>query len=122
MRASRYYDLHYIKPLKHKEGRYLGSKGFDEIVVALGSNQIPVCRSCHQNIHSGKSDGLSLHDLYDVRRAAPESLLRISATPTEPLGKNPRKISPRVAITKVRRKNRPSSLLTKTLELISREA
>ena len=84
--ASPSHALHHIKPLKHKGGRYSGYKGFDKIVAALGRKQIPVCKNCHQNIHSGKYDGLSLDDLYDIRMVAPESLLRFSDSPTRPSG------------------------------------
>jgi len=84
--ASPSYALHHIKPLKHKGGRFTGFKGFDKIVASLGRKQIPVCKQCHQNIHSGKYDGLSLHDLYDIRMVAPESLLRFRNSPTRPSG------------------------------------
>ena len=78
------YALHHIRPLKHKGGRYTGYKGFDKIVAALGRKQIPVCKQCHQNIHSGKYDGASLDDLYDIRMVAPESLLKFSKSPGKP--------------------------------------
>jgi len=84
--ASPSHALHHIKPLRHKGERYSGYKGFDKIVAALGRKQIPVCKNCHQNIHSGKYDGLSLDDLYDIRMGAPESLLRFSNTPSRPSG------------------------------------
>ncbi len=88
--------LHHIKPLKHKGGRFTGYKGFDKVVAALGRKQIPVCKVCHNNIHSGKYDGLSLDELYDIRLVAPEGLLRFSYTPSRPTGKkSSNKSSPR---------------------------
>jgi len=81
------YALHHIRPLKHKGGRYKGFKGFDKIVAALGRKQIPVCKVCHNNIHAGRYDGLSLDDLYDIRLVAPEGLLRFSDSPSRPTGK-----------------------------------
>lgn len=81
------YALHHIRPLKHKGGRFVGHKGFDKLVAALGRKQIPVCFTCHNNIHAGKYDGLSLDDLYDIRLVAPEGLLRFSDTPARPTGK-----------------------------------
>jgi hypothetical protein len=85
--AAPSYALHHIRPLKHKGGRFTGytrEGGFDKVVAALGRKQIPVCKQCHQNIHSGKYDGVSLDDLYDIRMVAPESLLKFSDSPGKP--------------------------------------
>lgn len=87
------YALHHIKPLKHRGGRFVGHKGFDKVVAALGRKQIPVCKVCHNNIHTGKYDGLSLDDLYDIRLVAPESLLRFSNSPSRPTGNQSSKSS-----------------------------
>ncbi len=93
------YQMHHIKPLKHKGGRYLGYKGFDKIVAALGRKQIPVCRGCHSNIHSGKYDGMSLHDLYDIRLVAPESMLQLGTPPQKSPSKGkPPKLRPSLPV------------------------
>ena len=33
----------------------------------LNRKQIPCCKQCHRNIHTGKYDGISLNDLYDEK-------------------------------------------------------
>lgn len=35
----------------------------DKNMVSLGRKQIPVCKSCHVNIHAGKYDGIALKDV-----------------------------------------------------------
>lgn len=69
-------DMHHIKPLNHKGGRYKGYKGFDKVVASLGRKQIPTCKNCHINIHNGKYNGISLNDIYDYRLITPENLLK----------------------------------------------
>jgi hypothetical protein len=45
------------------------NKGFTRLMGILNRKQIPVCKQCHQGIHSGKYDGLKLEDLaYDSRK------------------------------------------------------
>jgi group II intron reverse transcriptase/maturase len=66
---------HHIKKLNHRSGHYQGYKGFDKVVAALGRKQLPVCPQCHENIHKGKYNNLSLNDLYDIRLIAPEGIL-----------------------------------------------
>jgi hypothetical protein len=82
---------HHIKHLKWKKNPNIkGYKGFDKIVAALGRKQIPVCRDCHQKIHSGKYNGMALNEIYDVRLVAPEGLLKFSTQ--NPINPNPSQI------------------------------
>ena len=49
-----------------------GSKGFTRVMAILNRKQVPVCTSCHNKIHRGEYDGLSLRDLaYDPRKPLP---------------------------------------------------
>jgi hypothetical protein len=38
-------------------------KGFTRVLAKLNRKQIPVCEECHQKIHNGTYDGISLKDL-----------------------------------------------------------
>lgn len=68
---------HHIKPIKHPGGKFQGYKnGFDKLVASLNRKQITICRDCHKNIHSGKYNGMSLNQLYDLRLVAPESYIK----------------------------------------------
>jgi group II intron reverse transcriptase/maturase len=69
-------DSHHIKKLNHSGGRYEGYRGIDKVVASLGRKQIPVCLPCHDCIHAGKYNKLSLNDLYDIRLIAPEGILQ----------------------------------------------
>ena len=49
-----------------------GSQGFTRVMAILNRKQVPVCTSCHNKIHRGEYDGLSLKELaYDPRRPLP---------------------------------------------------
>lgn len=41
--------------------------GFLQVMKQLNRKQIPVCPSCHRNIHSGKYNSLKLEELFDER-------------------------------------------------------
>jgi retron-type reverse transcriptase len=66
-------QMHHIRPLKVKGVLGSGFRGFDKIVGALNRKQIPVCQSCHLNIHNGSYDSVGLSELYDVRIAQIEN-------------------------------------------------
>jgi hypothetical protein len=51
-------EMHHVKSLKGK------TAGFMDVMRAMNRKQIPVCRACHQKIHDGTYDGLSLKDLH----------------------------------------------------------
>jgi hypothetical protein len=76
---------HHIKPLKNGPNRYPTYNGFDKIVAALGRKQITVCGFCHEKIHKGLYDGLSLNQIYDARLCPSEGYLKLKleGPPTE---------------------------------------
>jgi retron-type reverse transcriptase/5-methylcytosine-specific restriction endonuclease McrA len=64
-------ENHHIKPLKNQK-----YTGFDKTIGSLNRKQVTLCRRCHNMVHSGKYDGISLTNLYDVQLAIPETLLK----------------------------------------------
>jgi len=50
-------EMHHIKALKGKVS------GFTSVMKAMNRKQIPVCRTCHNKIHDGTYDGLSLKEI-----------------------------------------------------------
>jgi hypothetical protein len=57
-------EMHHVRHIRKMGARK--PKGFQAVMRALNRKQIPVCRGCHQKIHKGEYDGISLHDLaYD---------------------------------------------------------
>jgi len=61
-------EMHHVKHIR-KIGEKV--KGFTLVMARLNRKQIPVCRECHNKIHSGKYDGLKLNQfiLPNVARA-----------------------------------------------------
>jgi group II intron reverse transcriptase/maturase len=57
-------EMHHVRHI-----RKMGAKkptGFTAVMRALNRKQVPVCSSCHDKIHRGEYDGLSMQDLaYD---------------------------------------------------------
>lgn len=51
-------EMHHVKHIK--KGKV---KGFTQIMKQLNRKQIPVCKKCHMNIHSGRYDGIALKKL-----------------------------------------------------------
>lgn len=57
-------EMHHVRHIRKMGGKK--PTGFTAVMRALNRKQVPVCATCHDNIHRGKYDGLSLHDLaYD---------------------------------------------------------
>lgn len=52
--------MHHVKHIR-KGGEK--TTGFQSLMAKLNRKQIPVCITCHQNIHAGKYDGHSLKEL-----------------------------------------------------------
>ncbi|SFF27114.1 reverse transcriptase domain-containing protein [Paracidovorax wautersii] len=50
-------EMHHLRHVR--KGK---SKGFSRVMSAINRKQIPVCPPCHQKIHRGEYDGLSLSD------------------------------------------------------------
>lgn len=82
--STEYLQNHHIKPIKFGGGKFTGYKSFDKLVASLNRKQITVCKCCHQAIHSGKYNGLSLEDLYDARLAIPETYIKLEDSNNPP--------------------------------------
>lgn len=52
--------MHHVKHLR-KDNKQ--PAGFTKLMSMLNRKQIPVCTTCHKNIHAGKYDGMALKDL-----------------------------------------------------------
>lgn len=53
-------EMHHVKHLKNMNSKLTL---MEKSMVSLNRKQIPVCRICHMDIHSGKYDGVSLKDI-----------------------------------------------------------
>lgn len=64
--ASQQVEMHHVRHIRKAGHRK--ATGFNAILRALNRKQIPTCQSCHQKIHRGEYDGISLSDfVYDPR-------------------------------------------------------
>jgi len=60
-------QMHHIRHIRKMDGE--APKGFTRVMAVLNRKQVPVCKACHEKIHRGIYDGLSLKDLaYDLRK------------------------------------------------------
>ena len=50
-------EMHHVKHVRKKGYRY---KGFHQQMALLNRKQVPLCKDCHQRVHSGKYNGPSL--------------------------------------------------------------
>jgi group II intron reverse transcriptase/maturase len=48
-------EMHHVRHLRHSK-----AKGITKIMASLNRKQIPLCKSCHNNVHRGLYDGNSL--------------------------------------------------------------
>lgn len=62
---------HHIRHLKRKD-----AKNFNQVMAQLGRKQIPVCKPCHDLIHAGKYNGISLDDLHIEMAAKAENIIQ----------------------------------------------
>lgn len=53
-------EMHHVKHLKNLNVKLSPQ---EKSMVSLNRKQIPVCRVCHMDLHTGKYDGMSLRDL-----------------------------------------------------------
>nr|YP_009367524.1 putative reverse transcriptase and intron maturase [Pseudoneochloris marina]ARK14544.1 putative reverse transcriptase and intron maturase [Pseudoneochloris marina] len=53
-------EMHHVKHVRKNGFRY---KGFTEQMALLNRKQVPLCKQCHQKVHSGLYDGPSLESL-----------------------------------------------------------
>ena len=50
-------EMHHVKHLRKEGDKHTG---FIWVMSKMNRKQIPVCKSCHNNTHAGKYDGISL--------------------------------------------------------------
>ena len=60
-------EMHHIKHVKKINQRL---KGFERVMAKLNRKQIPVCNACHNKIHQGLYDGISLKEFVFPELAA----------------------------------------------------
>jgi hypothetical protein len=54
--------MHHVRHIR-KLSNKREATGFNRILRMLNRKQIPVCETCHRNIHRGEYDSLKLADL-----------------------------------------------------------
>ena len=59
-------EMHHVRHIRKMSAKK--ATGFQAVMQALNRKQIPVCKQCHQKIHRGDYDGMSLSDLEYVPR------------------------------------------------------
>jgi group II intron reverse transcriptase/maturase len=60
-------QMHHVRHIRKMDDRE--PKGFTRVMAALNRKQVPVCKACHERIHRGEYDSLSLKELaYDLRK------------------------------------------------------
>ena len=60
-------QMHHVRHIRKFEDG--APRGFTRVMAALNRKQVPVCKACHERIHRGEYDGLSLKELaYDLRK------------------------------------------------------
>jgi retron-type reverse transcriptase len=64
--------------IRHMKG--MKYTGFDKTIASLNRKQITVCENCHNSIHNGEYNKMSLSDIYDTQLAIPENKLKITDT------------------------------------------
>lgn len=60
-------EMHHVRHIR-KMGDTV--KGFTRLMATINRKQIPVCHTCHVEIHAGRYDGKKLSDLFDPALAA----------------------------------------------------
>jgi len=60
-------QMHHVRHIRKMDDKE--PRGFTRVMAALNRKQVPVCKACHERIHRGEYDGLSLKELaYDLRK------------------------------------------------------
>jgi group II intron reverse transcriptase/maturase len=60
-------QMHHVRHIRKMDGG--APKGFTRVMAALNRKQVPVCKACHERVHRGEYDGISLKELaYDLRK------------------------------------------------------
>jgi len=61
-------EMHHVRHIRKMTEKQ--AQGFTRVLAMLNRKQVPVCQACHEKIHKGLYDRLSIRDLaYDPRRA-----------------------------------------------------
>jgi hypothetical protein len=61
--SNEFVEVHHVKSLKKRPRK---NSFLEEMMVRMNRKQVPLCRSCHQQIHAGKYDGDSFKNVSDV--------------------------------------------------------
>jgi len=62
--ATENVEMHHVRHLRKMRAKK--PTGFTAVMASLNRKQVPVCRPCHDKIHRGEYDGISMQDLaYD---------------------------------------------------------
>ncbi len=60
-------QMHHVRHIRKMDDKE--PRGFTRVMAALNRKQVPVCKACHERIHRGEYDSLSLKELaYDLRK------------------------------------------------------
>ena len=54
-------EMHHIKHIKTINVKL---SGFSKLMARMNRKQIPLCQSCHNKVHKGEYDGISLSSLH----------------------------------------------------------
>lgn len=54
-------EMHHVKALR--KGNRAIANGFNRVMSAINRKQVPLCEVCHDAVHAGKYDGISLSEL-----------------------------------------------------------
>jgi group II intron reverse transcriptase/maturase len=58
-------EMHHVRHIRKRGDKV---EGFTKIMSNLNRKQLPVCHACHQKIHKGEYDGISLRKLQEAHR------------------------------------------------------
>lgn len=60
-------QMHHVRHIRKMDDKE--PKGFTRVMAVLNRKQVPVCKACHERIHRGEYDSLTLRELaYDLRK------------------------------------------------------
>jgi group II intron reverse transcriptase/maturase len=61
--SNEFIEVHHIKSLKKRPCK---NNFLEDMMVKMNRKQVPLCRSCHQQVHAGKYDGASFKSLSEA--------------------------------------------------------
>jgi retron-type reverse transcriptase len=74
-------QMHHVRHVR-KGGK--SQDGFTQIMNLLNRKQLPLCPTCHTNVHAGRYNDIKLSDLYDARLANVESKIILPGSWNDP--------------------------------------